>query len=101
MTANKQKESQLTEMLFILDNEETQVKVPKSTTILDAALGAGLDAPFSCQGGFCTSCVAVLSDGKATMEENTTLNDDEIAEGKTLTCVTRVATDKLTINFDI
>ncbi len=45
--------------------------------------------------------MATVTEGKAEMEENETLNDDEISEGKILTCVARTTTDKLVVNYDL
>jgi ring-1,2-phenylacetyl-CoA epoxidase subunit PaaE len=98
---SKPKKSNLVKMNIILDGEEKELRVAKTTTILDAAIAAGLDPSYSCQGGFCTSCMATVTEGQAEMEENSTLNDDEIAAGKVLTCVARATTDTLSVNFDI
>ena len=81
--------------------EKKEVIVPKITFVLDAAIDADLDPPYSCQGGFCTSCMATITEGQAEMDENKTLKDEELAEGKILTCVARATTDKLTVNFDL
>jgi len=97
---SKPKKSPKVSMKIILDGEETAITVAKTTTIMDAAFEANLDPPYSCQGGFCTSCKAKLIEGQATMEENTTLNDDELAEGYILTCVATATTDSITVNFD-
>jgi len=98
---SKPKKSPNVAMTIIIDGEQKEVIVPKSTLIMDAAIDADLDPPYSCQGGFCTSCMATITEGQATMEENTTLNEEELAAGKVLTCVARATTDKLTVNFDI
>ena len=97
---SRPKKSANVSMKIILDDEEIDINVAKTTTVMDAALEAGLDPPYSCQGGFCTSCKAKLTDGQTIMEENTTLNEDELAEGYILTCVATATTDKITVNFD-
>jgi ring-1,2-phenylacetyl-CoA epoxidase subunit PaaE len=98
---SKPKKSVNVTMTIIIDGEKKEVVVPKTTLVMDAAIDADLDPPYSCQGGFCMSCVAKITEGQAVMEENKTLNDAELAEGKILTCVARATTDKLTVNFDI
>ena len=95
------KKSENVTMPIIIDGEHKEVVVPKSTLIMDAAIDADLDPPYSCQGGFCTSCMATITEGQAEMDENKTLNDAELAAGKILTCVARATTDKLTVNFDL
>ena len=47
-----------TSVTIILDDDETTFEMSKKSTILDAALEKDLDAPYSCQGGICSSCVA-------------------------------------------
>ena len=76
MTNSKQEESQHYTMTIVLDDEQSIVKAPSSKTILDAALDADIDAPYSCEGGFCTSCKAKVTEGKAVMENNETLDED-------------------------
>ncbi len=97
----KPKKSDKVTMTITSEGETKEIIVSKTTTILDAALDAGLDPSYSCQGGFCTSCMAKITEGQAVMEENATLNEDEIAEGKVLTCVARATTDQLNITFDV
>jgi hypothetical protein len=45
------------------------------------ALKQGLDAPYSCQGGICSSCLARVTSGTAEMAKNSILTDGEIASG--------------------
>jgi ring-1,2-phenylacetyl-CoA epoxidase subunit PaaE len=54
-------------------------------TLLEAALKQGLDAPYSCQGGICSSCLARVTSGTAEMAKNSILTDGEIASGLVLT----------------
>lgn len=55
-------------------------------TILEAAQAAGLDIPFSCQGGTCHTC-AVKGEGLMETEEMLALTPPELAAGWRLTCV--------------
>ena len=65
-----------------------------------AALAKGLDAPYSCQGGVCSSCLAKVTEGAAEMEKNTILDEDEVAEGLILTCQAHPTTPNIKIDFD-
>tara|TARA_R110001583_G_scaffold103863_3_gene251130 strand:- start:19302 stop:20357 length:1056 start_codon:yes stop_codon:yes gene_type:complete len=89
-----------TEITVILDDEETTFEMSKKKLILTAALDEGLDAPFSCQGGICSSCIAKVTEGNAVMDKNTILSDAEIKEGIILTCQAHPTTQKITIDFD-
>ena len=84
----------------VLDDEETAFEMRKDEFVLDAALAKGLDAPYSCQGGICSSCLAKVVEGKAEMETNSILDQDEIDEGLILTCQARPLSDQLKIDFD-
>ena len=84
----------------ILDDEKTTITVSENETLLEAALDADLDAPFSCQGGVCTSCMAKIIEGTAEMEKNTVLSDDELNEGLILTCQAHPTSATLTIDYD-
>ena len=68
--------------------------------ILEAALDKDLDAPYSCQGGICSSCLARVTEGAATMRMNSILNESEINEGLILTCQAHPTTPKIVLDFD-
>ena len=54
--------------------------------VLDIALDAGLDLPYSCRGGVCCTCRARVLEGEVEMEKNYTLEQAEIDKGFVLTC---------------
>ena len=83
-----------------LDDEETTFDMAKDEIILNAALAKGLDAPYSCQGGICSSCLAKVVEGKAVMNKNSILNADEVADGLILTCQAHPVTDTIKIDYD-
>lgn len=89
-----------TEITVILDDEETTFEMSKKKFILTAALDEGLDAPYSCQGGICSSCIGKVTEGNAVMDKNSILSDEEIKEGIILTCQAHPTTEKITIDFD-
>jgi len=88
------------EITVLLDDEETTFTMDKTDDILAASLRNDLDAPYSCQGGVCSSCLGKVTEGKAVMSKNSILTDDEIEEGFVLTCQAHPTTPKLTIDFD-
>lgn len=70
------------------------------TSILDAAIEAGVDAPFSCKGAVCCTCRAKLLEGKVRMDANYALTDDEVKEGFILTCQSHPLTEKVVVDYD-
>ena len=88
------------EITVIVDDEETTFEMDSKTTILTAALNQGLDAPYSCQGGICSSCLAKVTEGKATMDKNSILSEEEVNDGFILTCQAHPITQKISIDYD-
>ena len=88
------------EITIIVDDEETTFIMDPKTTILSSALKEGIDAPYSCQGGICSSCLAKITAGEAVMDKNTILTDAEVNDGLILTCQAHPTTQKITIDYD-
>lgn len=84
----------------IVDDEEHTFSMPKSQTILEAALKEKIDAPYSCQGGICSSCIAKIVEGSAKMRQNNILTDDEVADGLVLTCQAQPTSDTVVVDYD-
>lgn len=89
-----------TKITVTLDDETEEFIMPQSTSVLEASLEHGLDAPYSCQGGICSTCIARITDGKAEMRKNQILTDAEIAEGLILTCQAHPSTPTIGIDYD-
>lgn len=70
-------------------------------SVLDAALRAGLDLPYSCKGGMCCTCRAKLLDGKVRMAKNYSLDPADVEAGFILTCQAHPLTERLTVSFDV
>lgn len=84
---------------IIINDEAHAVVVPPGGVILDAAIDADLDPPFSCRSGICTTCRAMLRSGKVKMDEREGLKDEEIEEGYILTCQSHPLTDDVTVEY--
>lgn len=69
-------------------------------TILDAAIDAGVDAPFSCKGAVCCTCRAKVLEGKVKMDANFALTEAEVADGFILTCQSHPLTEKVVVDYD-
>jgi len=90
----------MTAVTIMLDDEETNFVMPQSKTVLEVVLENDLDAPYSCQGGICSTCIARIKEGAAMMRKNQILTDDEIAEGLILTCQAQPTTSVLKVDYD-
>lgn len=82
-----------------LDGDTHVLAWPRSRTLVDVMLGAGLDAPYSCQEGECGSCACTLTEGTVEMENSGALDPDDIADGYILGCQARPTSDSLKVEF--
>ncbi len=89
-----------TNVTIFLDDEEETFEMPQTKSILEAALDEGLDPPYSCQGGICSTCIARLKEGKAEMRKNQILTEAEIADGLILTCQAHPTTPTVVVDYD-
>ena len=89
-----------TKITLIIDGENMNFSMDKDNNILDEALANGLDVPYSCQGGVCTTCMGKLEKGKVIMDDDQMLSEEEINDGLILTCMSKPDSDKIIINYD-
>lgn len=87
-------------LTIVLDGKPHVMALSPSERILDAALAAGLDLPYSCKGGVCCTCRAKVMEGRVTMDKNFTLEPWETQQGFVLSCQARPATDRVVLSFD-
>jgi ring-1,2-phenylacetyl-CoA epoxidase subunit PaaE len=85
---------------LVIDGKRREVPVAEGEAILDAALRAGMDLPFACKGGMCSTCRAKLVEGEAQMEVNYSLEPWELKAGFILTCQARPVTDRVVVDYD-
>lgn len=68
-------------------------------TILAGAQDAGLDPPYSCEAGICSTCMAKVTEGSVKMIENNILTQKEVDAGYVLTCQALCTSPKVKIEF--
>jgi ring-1,2-phenylacetyl-CoA epoxidase subunit PaaE len=85
---------------LIIDGKRREVPVADGEAILDAALRAGIDLPFACKGGMCSTCRAKLVEGSAEMELNYSLEPWELKAGFVLTCQAKPTTERVVVDYD-
>jgi len=85
---------------LVIDGKRREVPVAEDESILDAALRAGMDLPFACKGGMCSTCRAKLVEGEAQMEVNYSLEPWELKAGFILTCQARPVSEKVVVDYD-
>jgi len=89
-----------TQATITVDDETTTIEMSQKQTILEAALDEDIDAPYSCQGGICSSCLARLKEGEVTMRQNNILTEKEVADGLILTCQAQPTTPTIVVDYD-
>ncbi|MFT4085965.1 MAG: ferredoxin--NADP reductase [Gordonia sp. (in: high G+C Gram-positive bacteria)] len=82
-----------------LDGDLHTLTWPRSRTLVDVMLAAGLDAPYSCQEGECGSCACTLTEGTVEMDNCGALDPDDVADGYILGCQARPTADRLKVEF--
>lgn len=98
----KQEQGFVAQIKITLDTNTFEFPLLSSgDSILEAALKAGADLPFSCKGGVCCTCRAKLVAGAVEMDVNYALEPDEIAAGFILTCQSHPKTEQVTVDFDV
>ena len=69
-------------------------------TVLDAAARAGIELPFSCRAGVCSTCRTKVVRGEVAMAQNYALEDWELEQGYVLACQSQVKTPTLELDYD-
>ena len=85
---------------LVVDGKRKDVPVADGEAILDAALRAGMDLPYACKGGMCSTCRAKIVEGEAKMDVNYSLEPWELKAGFVLTCQAHPVSDRIVVDYD-
>jgi ring-1,2-phenylacetyl-CoA epoxidase subunit PaaE len=96
----KQDAAKAIKLTVVLDGKQHDLALGPEEHVLDAALNAGLDLPYSCKAGVCCTCRGKVLEGRVEMDKNFTLEAGEMAQGFVLTCQARAMTQRLVVSFD-
>ncbi len=80
-------------VLRLPDGSEHTVEVRDDEHVLDAALAAGLDLPYSCQQGWCLTCAARLIEGSVNQQDSRRYYAADREAGFILPCTARPESD--------
>ena len=91
----------ITEVLVLMDGRRRSFTMKMDEeTVLDAAARAGVELPFSCRAGVCSTCRTKVVRGEVDMAQNYALEDWELEQGYVLACQSRAKTPLLELDYD-
>jgi len=86
---------------IVIDGVRREIEFHRGQhSILDAGRAAGLDLPYSCKGGMCSTCRGKLLEGEVKMAKNYALEPHEVAAGFVLTCQSYPLSERVLISYD-
>ena len=83
-----------------LDGATSDVSTTRETSILDTALENGLDAPYACKAGVCSTCKCKVVRGEVEMIANHALEDYEVAGGYVLSCQAYAVSEAVSVVYE-
>jgi ring-1,2-phenylacetyl-CoA epoxidase subunit PaaE len=91
----------MAEVTIIMDGRRRSFTMAMDAdNVLDGAARAGLDLPFSCRAGVCSTCRTKVVRGEVAMDQNYALEEWELEQGYVLACQSKVKTPMLELDYD-
>ena len=85
----------------IIEGHAHTFEMPRrGQSVLEAARDHGLEAPYSCKAGVCSTCMCRLKEGEVEMRQNYALEDYEVERGLILSCQAVPLTDRITVEYE-
>ncbi len=88
------------ELRVVLDGATHTLEMSRDQSLLQAALGSEIDAPYACTAGVCSTCKCKVLEGRVEMATNHALEDDEVALGYVLSCQSYAISDTVVVDYD-
>lgn len=93
--------AEMCELTIVQDGVTRTITIQKNKdNLIDAALAGGIELPYSCKGGVCSTCRCKVIEGEVDMDANFALEDYEVERGFILSCQSFPVSDTLLIDFD-
>lgn len=90
-----------TEVTVLMDGRRRSFTMQREgESVLEGAARAGLELPFSCRAGVCSTCRTKVVRGEVRMQQNYALEDWELEAGYVLACQAQVRSESLELDYD-